>query len=174
MKSLVVLVVFSAACGGGDLDGAYPSGLGVGEIIEAQLVSSDPGQAGGPVHDYRSNPAGDVLAAASATPVPFDWTINFDSNLRGRDMKSSTGKFCNRYRNDYVQNSAATPKIYITLVRNVSAAPDVRYTTFSFPNDGGLYSACWAEHDSSKTYHFDYSVGGGIGYDVRGHGTAYR
>ena len=38
MKSLVVLVVFSAACGGGDLDGAYPSGLGVGEIIRRRRL----------------------------------------------------------------------------------------------------------------------------------------
>lgn len=116
---------------------------------------------------------GDVQLLAAADWVPFNWTINFDSTLRGRDMKSSNGVFCQRFRATYRQTTAMD-YIRITLVRNRSGLPDVRYATKNFRADGTWsLRKCWDQHDASATYHFDYAVEEGmVGYDVRGEGYA--
>lgn len=114
-----------------------------------------------------------IAAAAAAASLPFNYTVNFDSNLRGRDMKTPSGNFCNRYRSDFVANPAATPYITITLIHNRTAVPDERLESHRFPNDGQRHSFCWPHHDGSHTYHFEYSLPN-FGYTVKGHGTVYR
>ncbi|MEH1124818.1 hypothetical protein [Micromonospora sp. CPCC 206061] len=111
-----------------------------------------------------------VLAAGRRL---FDYRVSFDSTLRGRDMRTPSGNFCNRYRADYVQNRAATPYILVTLIKNRALRPDVRLETHRFSNNGKVHSFCWPHHDGSATYHFEYRVPN-VGYDVKGHGTVYR
>jgi len=109
----------------------------------------------------------------AAARLPFNYTVNFDSSLRGRDMKTASGNFCNRYRADSVVNPAATPYILITLVRNRAGLPDIRLETHRFRNNGRVHAFCWPHHSGSATYHFQYEVPN-IGYRVTGHGTVYR
>lgn len=120
--------------------------------------------------DLQGNP---IFQPFSATYVPFDWTVNYDSTLRGRDMKSSSGNFCERYRSDSVQNYNATPYSLITLIKNRSGLPDDRLESHHFYNDGGLHDLCWPRHAASSTYHFQFELPNN-GYNVKAHGTAYR
>lgn len=135
---------------------------------------SEHSQGSGTLIDIAENREGDGMVQPFAVSwVPFDWTIDFDSTLRGRDMKSSTGGFCQRFKATYRQ-IAAIDHIRITLVRNRTLWPDVRYDTKGFRADGQWsVRKCWPRYDPSATYHFDYQVQAGmIGYDVRGHGRA--
>jgi len=120
--------------------------------------------------DLQGNP---IFQPFATTPVPFDWTIDYTSTLRARDMSSSNGNFCERYRSDYVQNYSATPYSTITLIKNRSGLPDDVLESHRFYNDGALHSFCWPHHDASATYHFQFALPN-FGYRVTAHGTAYR
>lgn len=114
-----------------------------------------------------------VFQPFATTNVPFDWTIDYDSTLRGRDMQSSSGAFCESYRSDYVYNQNATPYSSITLIRNVGGGQDDRLQTHTFNNDGNRHDQCYSPHSSASTYHFQYELPN-FGYTVRAHGTASR
>jgi hypothetical protein len=120
--------------------------------------------------DQAGNPVFQTLATAS---VPFDWTIDFDSTLRARDMRSSDGVFCERVRSDYVQNATADPFVSIHLVKNKTGLPDDDLGAHHFALDGNVHSFCWSPHNSSDTYHFDFILPNN-GYRVTAHGTAYH
>lgn len=172
---LVTTLVLAAACGNSGPDGANLSSQDFEMASPIEPGVPDQNLMDGIVDHYSAFEKSGEFTIQSTAYVPFNWTIDFDSNLRGRDMKSSDGKFCQKYQNTRVRNRTLAPNLYITLVRNVTGLPDVRYTTVAFPNDGGWWYKCWGDHDGSKTYHFDYSLGDqGIGVLVQGHGTAYH
>jgi hypothetical protein len=104
--------------------------------------------------------------------VPFSYTVDFDSSLRGRDMTSRTGQFCNTFRATYNQANV-NDYIKITLIRNVDNGYDDKLDTKRFLADGAYHSHCWARSDVNAVYHFQYRVQV-IGYDIRGNGRAYR
>lgn len=181
---LGIVVQVASGCGGSDTepDGVMQQVSAAERIdgwdVSAQTFEANARQSEATTHHYIADAAENSLSVDNSlllSTVPFDWTISIasDAPFRGRDMKSSDGRFCQRYRSDHVQNHAATPTMYIQLRRNVDNAPDVGYTVFTFPNNGGLYQACWSQHPTGSTYHFDYWLDN-RGYTVDGHGTAYH
>jgi hypothetical protein len=114
-----------------------------------------------------------IMQPFTVSAVPYDWTIDYDSTLRARDMTSADGNFCQRYRSDSVADPAATPYSTIQLIKNVSLGSDDPLESYTFPNNGGLYAACWPHHSATDTYHFEFTLPN-FGYYVTAHGTAYE
>jgi len=163
--------------------------VGVAVLLPAASALADAplpkGQKSTYIDHYKQGPAGStittttdlqgapILQPFTVSYVPYDWTINYTSTLRARDMKSADGNFCERYRSDYVANPSATPYSNIQLIQNVNGGFDHYLESANFSNDGGLHAVCWPHHDASATYHFQFSLPN-FGYTVTAHGTAYQ
>lgn len=130
---------------------------------------------GGTTITTRTDEYGNPVFGTLSTAIPFDWTVDFDSNLRGRDMTSSDGVFCQRIRSDYVQSPTLATFMSVHLIRNVTLGSDVDLGNHHFALDGGLHAYCFPTASSSSTYHYDYRLPtAAYGSNVQAHGTAYH
>jgi hypothetical protein len=96
------------------------------------------------------------FGATAVSPLPFNYSADWHANLRGRDMSTSNGVFCNDYRSTFVENRAADPYTDIQLVLNVDNGKDKYYETLRYKNDGVQRGWCWRGHSNHLVYHFDY------------------
>ena len=139
--------------------------------------------AGAPTYHYRELADGSQqttvqygrLRAATADPVPFNYTISMSASLRGRDMTSTTGWFCNWYTStgSGIPDSSGIDYVRVRLRETVSGGSDpILSDWYDFANDQSQHVHCWSGISSSKIYHFDYALyTGAIGYQVEGQGT---
>lgn len=95
-------------------------------------------------------------SAAAVSPLPFNYTADWNALLRGRDMKTGNTVFCNDYRSTSVENPSADPYTDIQLVLNVDRGSDKYYETLRYKNDGVQRGWCWRGHSNHLVYHFDY------------------
>lgn len=113
-----------------------------------------------------------TFTAAAVSSLPFNYTVDFTSTLRGRDMQTSTNKFCNDFKSTFVANPSATPYMTITLRKTVNNAPDPSYESVTYPLDGVQRGYCWTGHSNTATYHFDYALPN-FGWQVKGSGDVH-
>jgi hypothetical protein len=95
-------------------------------------------------------------ATGHTSTLPYTYRSTFYDKIRGRDMQSYNGTFCNIYHAASVDNDAADPYTDIQLVMNVNNGYDRYFERVRYPNDGGWWRYCWTGHSSSAAYHFDY------------------
>lgn len=95
-------------------------------------------------------------ATGSSSNLPFDYRSRFYDKIRGRDMTTYNGTFCNLYHLVEIDNDAADAYTDIQLVLNVNNGYDRYYERVRYPNDGGWWKYCWTGHSTKSTYHFDY------------------
>jgi len=138
-----------------------PSGIAVDHYTQGP---------GGTTVTTTENGGGVIALGAS---LPFNYTVNFDSNLRGRDMNaSSNGTFCN----DFTSDSTSGPQdhINIQLHKDVTLGNDVDYTSVSYPLNGVQHGFCWIGVGNSGTYFFTYNKPQPYGFTTTGHGTVHN
>ena len=167
------------------------SGLSVGitataeasnQPIVAHPTNTQP--AAGPTDHYVENADGSqtttvsnesspgTFTAAAVSSLPFNYTVDLTATLRGRDMQTSTNRFCNDFKSTFVENHQATPYITITLRKTVNNAPDPSYESVNYTLDGVQRGYCWTGHSNTATYHFDYALPN-FGWQVKGSGDVH-
>jgi hypothetical protein len=142
----------------------------IAAVLVATLSGSAPAFAA-PSHDHGGNESMDPNAMLAAKPapknytsggvttascgspcnLPFNYVISFTHQVNGRNMQTTTSKFCNWFTSSY---APGTSQIVITLW-NVST----KFASVSFPTNGSTYYYCWgpgfANNDAG--YYFVYT-----------------
>lgn len=125
----------------------------------------------------RSTRAAGVIMALSlisaTTPVAlgvqlFAYSIDFKVSVRGRDMQSPTGTFCNTFTATFVERADKDPNIFIALWE-----PPFDHQVginVAFSTNGQAHRFCWAGFLPNHTYFFKYTKSNN-GFVVRGLGT---
>lgn len=112
-----------------------------------------------------------ATSAFAADNLPFTYTVDFKVNLRGRDMTSDTGTFCNTWRSTFVERPDLDQGIWIQLWKPGFAGFDEPVgNKIFYRSDGVNRRACWVNFLSGTTYYFRYTKGNN-GFTIRGSGT---
>ena len=113
-----------------------------------------------------------VLATApmalAASALPFTYTIAMIRAVRGRDMVSTNGNFCNTFQATHVDNILLDPNIWIELRK--PPFDDLVGATVSYSNNGAAHVFCWKGFRAGETYFFKYFKRDN-GKEVDGKGT---
>lgn len=97
----------------------------------------------------------------------FNYTYDYTSNLRGRDMFTYSGRFCNVV--DVLNRSAPGQDMLLSLYKNSGGqvSPTVRVSTAGT-------GWCWGGVQNNTDYHYTYSMDTGFyGFDLNGSGHSY-
>ncbi|MBL7502007.1 hypothetical protein [Frankia nepalensis] len=128
------------------------------------------------VDHYTQGPGGTTVTTTESgggvstfgASLPFNYTVEFDSNLRGRDMNASpNGIFCN----DFTATSSAGPQTYIVIQLHKGSTD---YSAIAYPTTGGQHGYCWIGVGNSGTYHFTYHKPQPYGFTTVGYGTVHN
>jgi hypothetical protein len=153
---------------------APPVNAGVA-IVNAVPMNSKP-IPGSETDHYSQGPNGSTIVTrtfAVAAPFTtsqgpnFNYTYSYSSNLRGRDMYTYSGRFCNVV--DVINPGAPGQTILLSLYKNSGGqvSPTVRV---SQPGTGW----CWGGVQNNTDYHYQYSMDVGYyGYYITGSGHSY-
>lgn len=106
----------------------------------------------------------------AADNLPFNYTVDFKVNLRGRDMTSDTGTFCNTWKSTFVENPNLDTGIWIQLWKPGILGDDPVGNKIFYRADGINRRACWANFLSGTTYFFRYTKNNNT-FVIRGSGT---
>lgn len=90
----------------------------------------------------------------AADVVPFSYSLAMTTAVRGRDMISNTGDFCNYFHATHVDNINLDPNIWIELRQ--PPLDGLVGATVSYPTNGGTYVFCWRGFRAGQTYFFKY------------------
>jgi hypothetical protein len=97
----------------------------------------------------------------------FTYVIDFKVAVRGRDMQSGNGNFCNTFTATFVQKPAQDPNIWIQLMEppfDNAVGIKVSYST-----NGAPHVFCWTGFLPNHTYFFKYTKKNN-GFIVQGNG----
>lgn len=110
-------------------------------------------------------------SALAATAVPFNYTVDFKVNLRGRDMTSANGNFCNKFRTTFVQRPDLDKTVWIQLWKVVIPFDDPVGVKVAYGADGIWRKFCWNGFNPGATYFFRYTKNNNT-FTIRGEGSA--
>lgn len=132
-----------------------------GALTDHYTQSSD-----GSTMMVQTGPSSDGFAAAAAG-VDFNYTYDFDSILRGRDMSTGTGQFCNVVDTLNPQGQHFS-YLRLKLFKGGSqVGPTVLVDT---PGTGW----CFGGQENGATYHYNYEHDhGDFGFYINGTGHSY-
>lgn len=97
----------------------------------------------------------------------FTYVVDFKVSLRGRDMQSGNGNFCNTFTATFVEKPAQDPNIWIQLWEppfDHAVGINVSYST-----NGAAHVFCWNGFLPSHTYFFKYTKNNN-GFEIQGNG----
>lgn len=141
-------------------------------LIFAAVAPSAPAMASTTAHvrptSHQAAKPQDVVPLATL----FSYTLDFTVNLRGRNMSTPNGTFCNSFHATFVQDPITDKSINISIWIDVPNASDVQATSaVAFSTDGATHSHCWSGFlTNNDQYYFRYTKVND-GETVQGAGT---